>query len=64
MLVSPGFRGPATAAIRRVPYPDIPNELWLLLDGPTISLRHAGATIVRQMPHRLLADVYLTRLPA
>jgi hypothetical protein len=34
----PRFRGPATAAIRPVPYPDIPNELWLLLDGPTISL--------------------------
>src|ERR1700722_7285364 len=32
----PRSRGPATAATRRVPYPDIPNDLWLLLDGPTI----------------------------
>jgi hypothetical protein len=35
----PRFRGPATAAIRRVPYPDIPNDLWLLPHGPTTCLQ-------------------------
>lgn len=35
----PRFRGPATAAIRRVPYPDVPNDFWLLPHGPTICLQ-------------------------
>lgn len=42
------FRGPAAAAIRRLPHPDIPNDLRLLLEGPTVSWRHAGATRSRE----------------